>query len=151
MSREWIAALDEAVTHAGPRVIVVAHSLACLTVAQWAAAQQPQAAVLQHVVGALLVAPPDPAGDNFPTQAQGFETISHSVLPFKSLVVLSSDDPYDQHLRGESFATQWGSRIVRLEHAGHINSDSNVGDWPAGLALLAELGFCATTTPNSNP
>ena len=33
----------------------------------------------------------------------------------------------------------WGSELVDLGHAGHINSDSGLGDWDAGHALLQQL------------
>lgn len=145
VSHEWIAALDVAIADAGPDVILVAHSLACLTVAQWATALDTPAASRQpRIAAALLVAPPDPAGVHFPAQAQGFAQLPQTVLPFKTIVVLSNDDPYDQNHCGERLAAQWGSDLVRLDRAGHINSDSGLGEWPAGLALLAQLGYaCA--------
>ena len=124
---------------------MVAHSLACLSVAQWAASlaipATATAAPPSRIAGALLVAPPDPAGAKFPAQAHGFATIPHNVLPFPTIVVVSDDDPYDQHHRGKFWAAQWGSQLVCLTGAGHINSDSGLGDWPVGLALLADLGY----------
>ena len=144
VSSEWIAALDVAVANAAPGVIVVAHSLACLAVAQWATtltASGTATAPPSRIAGALLVAPPDPTGTNFPAQALGFNALPHNVLPFPTVVVVSNDDPYDQHHRGTFWATQWGSRLVCLAGAGHINSDSGLGDWPAGFALLAEFGY----------
>jgi len=36
-------------------------------------------------------------------------------------------------------AAAWGSQIVTLAAAGHINADSGLGDWPEGLALLDAL------------
>jgi predicted alpha/beta hydrolase family esterase len=54
-------------------------------------------------------------------------------------VVASSDDPYADPARARAFASAWGSRIVELPAAGHINAESNLGDWAAGHRLLEEL------------
>lgn len=60
-------------------------------------------------------------------------------LPFPSIVVSSTDDPYVTVDRAKAFATAWGSRLALVERVGHINSESGLGDWPAGYALLQEL------------
>ena len=60
-------------------------------------------------------------------------------LPFPSIVVASRDDPYVSLEQARSYATAWGSRWVDVGAAGHINSASNLGTWPAGYALLEDL------------
>jgi hypothetical protein len=60
-------------------------------------------------------------------------------LPFRSIVVASTDDPYVTLERARAFAEAWGSRIVTVHGAGHINSASGLGHWPSGFALLQEL------------
>jgi len=60
-------------------------------------------------------------------------------IPFPSMVVSSTDDPYVTVDRAKVFATSWGSRLTLVERAGHLNSASGLGDWPAGYALLEEL------------
>jgi hypothetical protein len=60
-------------------------------------------------------------------------------LPFPSIVVASTDDPYVTLERAQQFADGWGSRLVTVADAGHINGQSGLGDWPAGFALLQEL------------
>jgi predicted alpha/beta hydrolase family esterase len=42
------------------------------------------------------------------------------------------------------FARSWASRFVIIGAAGHINTASSLGDWPAGLELLHELADRAT-------
>ncbi len=54
-------------------------------------------------------------------------------LPFPSIVVASTDDPCVSLDRAELFARSWGSRLVNLGKAGHINSASRLGSWPEGL------------------
>ena len=54
---DWIAALAEAIACDNTPVILIAHSLGCITVAHWA--QRAPASQLSQVRGALLVAPAD--------------------------------------------------------------------------------------------
>ena len=53
-------------------------------------------------------------------------------LPFQSVVVASDNDPYCRLERARLFAEHWGSRLVVVPGAGHINADSGLGDWPQG-------------------
>ena len=60
-------------------------------------------------------------------------------LPFASLVVISSDDPFSSPERAAQFASDWGSATFSIGERGHINGDSGLADWPQGRALLHEL------------
>ncbi|MNR61323.1 hypothetical protein D3C85_1830500 [compost metagenome] len=55
------------------------------------------------------------------------------------MVVASDDDPYCALERARMFAADWGSRLVVVHGAGHINADSGLDDWPQGLKLLGAL------------
>ena len=130
---DWVATLDRAVAGAGPRTVLVAHSLACLLVAQWAH-------VTKHSIrGALLVATPDPDGITFPDDAVGFAPVPLERLAFPSIVVASTDDPYSSIGFARDCARCWGSRYVELQAAGHINADSGLGRWEPGLEMLRSL------------
>lgn len=130
---EWQAVLEQAVTDAGSEVVLVAHSLGCLLVAHWAVHSK------QQIRGALLVAVPDPAGPEFPAQASGFAPVPMQPLPFPSIVVASSDDPYGSIDHVRACANAWGSRRVEIGAAGHINAASGLGDWQQGFDLLRNL------------
>lgn len=130
---EWVGALEVAVDRSGPQTVLVAHSLACLQVAHWSLCTS------LCIHGALLVAVPDPSGPAFPAEASGFDPIPLQRLPFPSIVVASLNDPYGDIGHARRCAQAWGSRIVEIGNAGHINSSSNLGDWPQGKALLQEL------------
>jgi predicted alpha/beta hydrolase family esterase len=54
-------------------------------------------------------------------------------------VVASTDDLYVALERAEEFARAWGSELVNIGPAGHVNSASGMGDWPMGFALLERL------------
>lgn len=130
---EWLAVLEEAVAGAVAPPLLVAHSLACLLVAHWAERTQLQ------IRGALLVAPPDPAHPNFPKAARGFAPVPQHRLPFPSLLVASSNDPYADLAFAERCAAHWGSRFVNAGALGHINAASNLGEWREGFALFRQL------------
>ncbi|MEV6979617.1 alpha/beta hydrolase [Kitasatospora sp. NPDC093806] len=134
----WVARVDAAVAAAaadGP-VVLVAHSLGCATVARWAAGAPGERTAA--VRGALLVAPADIDHADVP-ELFGFRPVALPRLPFPSTVVNSPDDPWVTPERARRFAEAWGARYVETGAHGHLNSDSALGDWPAGRELLAEL------------
>ena len=132
---EWVAELDAAIAACEGRPILVAHSLACSLVAHWAASDSSL-----RIAGALLVAPADADGPDFPGEALAFAPMPMQPLPFPSIVVASSNDPYVRIERARAFAAAWGSRLVEIGDAGHINVDSGHGAWPEGEKLLQD--FC---------
>ena len=130
---DWIARLEAAVL-AEPDAVLVAHSSSCALVAHWVAAGR-----RGRIAAALLVAPSDPEAASYPAGPTGFAPMPLRPLPFPTIVVASTDDPYVTADRAQTFARAWGSRLAMVGAAGHINSQSGVGDWPAGFALLDEL------------
>jgi predicted alpha/beta hydrolase family esterase len=135
----WCETLDAAVAAEphGP-LCFAAHSLGCLTFAHWAL-HRARSVQFDKIAGALLVAPPDPNGPGFPRDALGYEDVALGRLPFPSIVVASSDDPYGTLAFAERCARAWGSRLVDIGPRGHINAESGLGDWEEGRRLLASL------------
>jgi len=116
-------------------VDLVAHSLGCLLVANLV--RRPLA---RQVRSALLVAPCDlDPTDRLHPGAIDFGSMPDLPLPFSSLVVGSLNDPYMPFDRLRHFSTRWGSRLVDLGHAGHINIASGFGRWSHGYDLLRLL------------
>jgi len=128
---DWIAAVDAAVT--SPDTIIVAHSLGSLAAAAWLAKNP------GRVRGALLVAPPDRFGAEFPAAAPTFRDAEPSVLGVPALVVASADDRYCALGTARKLATAWGAGFVEVGRVGHINNASKLGAWPAGRVLLDEF------------
>jgi predicted alpha/beta hydrolase family esterase len=130
---EWVETVEQALASEDlSQVVLIAHSLGCVTVAHWAAYGH-------RIKGALLVAPSDvetPHYAEFPTT--GFGPMPLQRLPFPSKVVTSTTDKWVTEARARQFAQAWGSELVVLGDAGHINADSGHGDWPQGLALLQD-------------
>ena len=132
-AEDWIAELDRAVIEAGPEVVLAAHSLACCTVALWACTHK------RALRGAMLVAPSDTESPAYPTGPKGFNPMPLEPIAFPTLVVASSNDPWVTLERAKKFADAWGSRLVNIGDAGHVNSDVGYGPWPEGLVLLQSL------------
>jgi predicted alpha/beta hydrolase family esterase len=129
----WVEQLHREIMASTTPAILVAHSLACCLVARWA---------LTHsgpVAAALLVAPSDVEAPNYPSGTTGFSPMPLQRLPFRSLVVASTDDEYVPIARGKQFADAWGAQYVLLGARGHIGSAAKLAMWPEGLELLNEL------------
>jgi serine hydrolase len=130
---EWVETLDQAVSRHGEEVVLAAHSTSCALVAFWAQATG------RKVRGALLVGPSDTEAPSYPRGPTGWAPMPLALIPFPTIVVASTDDEYVAADRAAQFATAWGSRLVLIGAAGHLNSASGLGDWRAGRALLETL------------
>lgn len=139
----WVTKLDQEIRAAQAPVVLVAHSLGCLAVAWWAAlAGQPWGT---PVAGALLVAPPDLDTLAVLRLGQDFRPRPKMLLPFASILVASSDDPYATLERQFDMAKDWGSHFVDAGAHGHLNAESGLVDWAEGQALLGRLIDLAET------
>lgn len=126
---DWLEALERAISSVDQPVILVAHSLACLLIAHW------HEASTTEIAGAFLVAPPDPTSPAFPTEILGFGNLPTSRFCFRSLMVVSEDDPYASLSFAHRYAEHWGSDVHLIGKAGHINGESGLNDWSQGIAL----------------
>ena len=133
---EWVAELDAGIAACEGPPILVAHGLACALVAHWAQSHSQLA-----IAGAMLVAPSDVEAASFPKDSTGFAPIPRQRLRFPSIVVASSNDEFVSPERAGALAAAWGSRLVDVGRAGHINAASGHGPWPEGEQLLND--FCA--------
>lgn len=127
---EWVHTLEDLILARPEPVIVVAHSLGCITTAYLGA----QAA--SRIQSALLVAPADPERR---AHLADFSPVPYQTLPYRSVLVASTNDPYCPVRLAGAYARAWGSEFVRLPNAGHINIESGHGHWPLGWALLQSL------------
>lgn len=133
---DWVARVDAAVAAADGPVVLVAHSLGCVTAVRWAAGAGAERTAA--VRGALLVAPADVDTAEVP-ELVNFRPVALEALPFPAIVVASTDDPWVSPARARQFAAAWGARYEEPGAYGHLNAGSGLGDWPLGRELLAEL------------
>jgi hypothetical protein len=136
----WVASISATILAQHAPVVVVAHSLGCI-----ATTHLPAAAVAR-IQGALLVAPADPERRGV---LADFAPVPHQPLPYRSVLVASSNDPYCPIRLAGAYARAWGSEFVRVQNAGHLNVESGHGEWPLGLALLQSL--LGETSPLTTP
>ncbi|WFE26674.1 alpha/beta hydrolase [Solwaraspora sp. WMMD791] len=143
---ERLAALHAAITASDEPAVLIAHSAGCLTVAHWAARHH------GPVAAALLVTPPylDPGwrpGPDDPTDLYT-DAVPRQRLPFRTVLVASRTDPYTTVEEFARYAADWGAELYDAGDAGHIETASGYGPWPAGERLVAAL---ADASPISRP
>ncbi|PWJ83871.1 hypothetical protein C7441_10730 [Pseudaminobacter salicylatoxidans] len=133
---DWLYNLEsELIAH--PGAILVAHSLGCILAANLAG--RPAA---EHVGGAVLVAPCDIDVTNVKHPGLiDFGAMPRRRLPFPSILVASRNDSYMEFDTARQYAGIWGSGLVDLGNAGHINVASGFGRWEDGYALASNFRF----------
>jgi uncharacterized protein len=127
----WVERLARTV-EARRGVILVAHSLGCPLVAHLAR-QRPDLSIK----GALLVAPADvDSARHTPGHTRGFAPIPLRPLPFRSIVVASTNDPYITIERARELAAAWSAEFVDAGPVGHINVEAGFGPWTEGVHMM---------------
>jgi len=126
----WVESIRQTIEAQPGPVVVAAHSLGCIAVTHLPDEAQ------ARIAGALLVAPADPERR---AVLADFAPVPSRPLPYRSIVVASSNDPYCPIRLAGAYARHWGSEFVRVPDAGHINVESGHGPWPLGVALLQSL------------
>ena len=128
---EWVRDIAQAVEKSNDDVVIVAHSLGCLAVLEWARQQ-----ASPKLAGVFLVSVPDPAGPEFPADAQGFSELRLARVPVQTVVVSSSNDPYGSSEFHAAVSLAAGAELVDVGELGHINAASHLGDWDEGWAIV---------------
>src|SRR4029077_12212815 len=102
-----------------------------MMVAHWATRH------LAPVRGAILAAPPDfetPLPPGYPAKQaladNGWLPTPRALLPFRSFVGASTNDPLGSFAHAERLAREWGGELVDGGAVGHLNPASGHGDWP---------------------
>ncbi len=134
---DWVAALEREVQAASGPLILIAHSLGCITLAHWAATAAAQQ--LAKIAGVLLVAPADVERRDCPPALQNFAPIPRQRLPFPALLIGSDNDHAASASRARAMAADWGAAVEMLAGAGHINVASGHQQWEDGLQYLQRL------------
>jgi predicted alpha/beta hydrolase family esterase len=127
MLHDWSLQLAQQLRRSARPTLIIAHSFGCLTTIHQARLDP------GPIVGALLVAPADPAKFGVA------EVLQDVLLPFPSIVVGSTNDPWMQARRAAQWAKRWGGEFVNAGAKGHINAESDLGDWGFGHELVRRL------------
>lgn len=132
---DWIETIDATISPYDPStVVLIGHSLGCAAIVHWATRYN------KKIKGALLVAPSDMEAPAYTFPAKGFGPMPKEKIPFRTIVIASTDDPWVSLDRAEYFAGNWGSEFINIGKAGHINVASGHTRWEKGLELLGRLG-----------
>ena len=131
---DWINNIESALSNYDLKdVVLIGHSLGCTTIAHWAKKFN------KEIKGALLVAPSDIESPVYTFPTTGFSPIPSERLAFKSIVVTSSNDVWVSLERANYSAENWGSELINIGNAGHINADSGYGEWKDCLEILKKF------------
>jgi predicted alpha/beta hydrolase family esterase len=135
----WAANISRTLTDLRSPAWLIAHSFGCLA-SILAAIENPE-----KVLGLMLVAPADPERfDSLGVKSWNAHGASESIrgaiptqsLPIPTLLIASDNDPWMQASKARLWGECWGSKVLTLKDAGHINTASGFGPWPDGLKLL---------------
>lgn len=126
----WETELASTILH-HPDCVVVGHSLGAVFVARMLT-RWPQL----KVRAALLVALAETRGND---RIDHSGPIPESRFDIPTKVVASRNGPWMSFGRAAGLAKAWGSDLVDLGHAGHINVASGFGPWPDGKRLRDDL------------
>ncbi len=111
---DWLARLDEVVVDtpgAGAEIVLLAHGLASVQVAAWAAVSRHTA----RVAGALLVGVTDVERADLREQLPGWAPMVRQRLPFAATLVASRQDPHCSAERAQALARDWGADWLERE------------------------------------
>jgi len=132
---DWIKTIDNVLSNYElSKVVLVGHSLGCATIVHWASHYN------KVIKGALLVAPSDLEAPQYTFPAKGFSPIPKQKINFRTIVVTSDDDMWVSIDRAKYFTDCWGSELINIGKAGHINVASGYGQWVEGLEILKTIG-----------
>lgn len=135
----WEAALAVAIIK-NPGSILVGHSLGAVVIAQMLASWSGL-----PIRAAMLVAPASPQGS---VRLKDFGALPRQSFDVPSIVVASHNDPWMSFAEASDLAECWGSDLIDLGNAGHINIDAGFGPWPGGKLMRDSL-IEQTDTPNA--
>jgi predicted alpha/beta hydrolase family esterase len=130
----WAERIESTLAAQPPaRWVAVAHSFGCLALLRHLATRHADGNRHHGVQSALLVAPADPDKFNIaellPQGHPGIDTV----------LIASESDPWMAYPQALSWARTWGSHLINLGDAGHINVASGFGPLPLATAVAQQL------------
>lgn len=146
--QEWLSALRAATEHLQGPTILIAHSLGVALTVHYLTGPN----VARFVAGALLVSPSDVDSSNHtPPELRNFAPMPLKKLPVPAIVVASENDPYVSLERARFFAKHWEVPCMDVGKLGHINADSDLGEWPVGRDILKQFEASLAEEPGIAP
>jgi uncharacterized protein len=129
--RDWVEAIENQTQKIdGKKLFVITHSLGGIAFLHWSKQFR------RKIQGAMIVAPPDIETPYIDLGLQSFAPIPRQRLTFPSFVVASDNDNWMHCERTKYFTECWGSELIMIRNAGHINPASGFSEWDEGLTML---------------
>jgi uncharacterized protein len=131
---DWVTNINKYVVQYDPEtVVLISHSMGGIAIAHWANLYN------HKIKGAMIVAPPDLENPFIELPIENFTPIPTTKLPFPSIVVASTNDYWATKERTTLFSQNWGSKLIFIGEAGHINADTGYTHWDEGLKILSTI------------
>ena len=130
----WMQQLQATIDATEGDIVLVGHSCGAVAITQWA-----QNYPSDRIKGAILVAPADVDSDTALPAITDHRPMSAEHLPFPTILICSDNDPHMTLERSHYFAQCWGSCLIELDDAGHINAESGFGPWCEVSNWIEEL------------
>lgn len=128
---DWVENINKVVAQFDPEtVVLISHSMGGIALVHWAKRFKTK------IKGAMIVAPADVENPFADYPIDSFLPIPMLKLPFPSLLVASTNDNWATNERTQLFAENWGSKLLFIGDAGHMNATSGYGDWSEGITIL---------------
>jgi predicted alpha/beta hydrolase family esterase len=130
----WAERIDATLAAQPPaRWVAVAHSFGCLALLRHLTTLHPARNRDHGVQSALLVAPADP--DKFGIAP----LLPPHRLCIDTVLIASETDPWMAYPEVHRWARTWGSQLINLGDAGHINVASGFGPLPLATSVAQQL------------
>lgn len=123
----WILAIRRELVTCEQPAMLIGHSFGALVSCYVVQRGMP------GIAGVVLVAPAEPL--RFELE----DRIANGPLTVPSLAFASHNDPLMGFSRAEYWAQAWGSELVDVGDAGHINAEAGFGAWDYGLQRLGQF------------
>lgn len=132
---EWVSRLVDHIERddTNRKVLLIAHSLGCHL------AIKSLSLIRQRVCGLFLVAPPDLNKNIISQDLSSFRTEPITTAGVPGYLIYSENDPYADPHWVRDLGTRLGIETISAGMLGHINSDSNLGNWSEGKELFDDL------------
>ncbi|HEX3018983.1 MAG TPA: alpha/beta hydrolase [Chitinispirillaceae bacterium] len=115
------------------QVILVAHSLGCHLILK------SFIHVNQWIKGIFFVAPPDLKSTTIKKDLYSFHIDTPYRVDVPAYLIYSENDPFASAEYSEKLGHIFGLHTINIGKHGHINSDSDIGNWDEGYALFKRL------------
>jgi predicted alpha/beta hydrolase family esterase len=120
-------------TNGSESVVLIAHSLGCHLVAK------SYPIIKKWTRGIFFVAPPNLDSEALRKDLSSFKSAKSEGFECVAWLIYSEDDPFASVPYSKSMGDTLRMKTFTVGKRGHINSDSNIGNWDEGSLLFNQM------------